>query len=484
MKLDKGAPISSVDHSITRVLDILRPSDDCRRLRRRAGQTELAWRSICLVLTLCPALAAVARAQSPAPPALPASARYLDAAGGMTVQKLVETALAKNAELLATRQRIAEALGQLEQSRLRPNPGLNIRIGNGSVLRSAGERHYSISYAHTFELGGKWSRRVEVSRLAVELATLEVAEQQRLLRASVKTRFAEALALVQKLEIAEQLLQLNEQSYRVAQARVNEGEAAELEERLMRVEVNRMRSEQMLFDSQVERAILELKRLAGLEPDEPLKLSGSLDLSPVELSLAQAMGRALTMRPDLQAAKLAEKLAEAEIGLARAEGTPNLLGSLEYSRTSARFALFGLNSAGQLVPVRDTDNILGIGISVDLPFRNRNQGNVQSAQARSHAAALRRAYVERAVRQEVEAAFSRYETARRALGAFNRGVIIESLDNLKMVRAAYQFGELRILDVLNEQRRFMETQGAWTDLLRECYLALVELEKATGDSLF
>lgn len=49
-----------------------------------------------------------------------------------------------------TRRRIAEAQGLLNQSRLRPNPGLNIKVANGSVLRSPGERDYTISYAHTF----------------------------------------------------------------------------------------------------------------------------------------------------------------------------------------------------------------------------------------------------------------------------------------------------------------------------------------------
>ncbi len=481
MKQDRGSFICLVGRSIAFIPDVLRPFLDCWRFCRRTGQMGPAWRAFFIWLT---AVTVVAVAQSQTLPPVPTSRRYMDAAGGVSVQKLVETALARNADLLATQRRIAEAQGLLNQSRLRPNPGLNVRVGNGAVLKSPGERDYTISYAHTFELGGKWDRRVEAGQLAKELATLEVADQERLLKASVKTRFGEALAFIQNLEIAEQLLQLNEQGYRIAQARVEKGEAAELEERLMRVEVNRVRSDQMLFNNQVERAILELKRLAGLGLDEPLKLRGRLDVPPVEISLAQAMERALNKRPDLQAARLAEKLSEAELRAALAEGIPNLLGFLEYSRISSRFGSYGLSGSGQLVPTRDTDNILAIGVSINLPFRNRNQGNVQAAQARKSAASLRGGYAEQVVRQEVQAAYTRYATARRALGVFNRGVMQESLDNLKIVRAAYQFGELRILDVLNEQRRFTDTQRAWTDLLREYYLALVELEKATGESLF
>lgn len=476
--------ITIVGHPIECMPEVRRLCRKCWRSLQRIGNMGTSFRASFAWLIAGVVLTAVAAAQSQPSPPVSSSGRYVDPAGGISVQKLVETALARNADLLATRRRIAETQGLLNQSRLRPNPGLDVRVANGSALNSPGEREYTISYAHTFELGGKWNRRVEVGQLAEELATLEVADQERLLKAILKTGFGEALAFAQNLDIAEQLLQLNEQGYRIAQARVEKGEAAELEERLMRVEVNRVRSDQMLFDNQVQRAILELKRLAGLALDETLKLSGRLDVPPVEITLSQAMERALSKRPDLQAARLAEKLSDAEVRLALAEGTPNLLGFLEYSRINSRFDPFGLNGSRQLVPLRDTDNVLATGISINLPFRNRNQGNVQAAQARKSAASLRSRYAEQVVRQEVEAAYTRYETARQALGTFNRGVMLESLDNLKIIRTAYQFGELRILDVLNEQRRFTDTQRAWTDLLREYYLALVELEKATGGSLF
>lgn len=484
MNKSRTSFITIVGHPIACMPEVRRLCRKCWRSLQQIADMGTRLRASFTWLTAGVALTAVAAAQSQPSPAVSSSGRYVDAAGGISVQKLVETALARNADLLATRRRIAETQGLLDQSRLRPNPGLNVRVANGSVLNSRGEQQYTISYAHTFELGGKRDRRVEVAQLAEDLATLEVVDQERLLKANLKTRFGEALAFAQNLDIAEQLLQLNDQGYRIAQARVEKGEGPELEERLMRVEVNRVRSDQMLFNNQVQRAILELKRLAGLDLDGALKLSGRLDVPPVEISMARATELALNKRPDLQATRLAERLSEADLRLAKAEGIPNLLGFLEYSHINSRFDPFGLNGSGQLVPIRDTDNILATGISINLPFRNRNQGNVQAAEARKSAANLRSRYTEQVVRQEVEAAYTRYETARQALATFNGGVIRESQDNLSIVRAAYQFGELRILDVLNEQRRFTDTQRAWTDLLREYYLSLVELERAIGQSLF
>ena len=78
------------------------------------------------------------------------------------------------------------------------------------------------------------------------------------------------------------------------------------------------------------------------------------------------------------------------------------------------------------------------------------------------------------------AALSRLSAAQRALQLFDSGVIAQSQENLHVVRGAYDLGELRLLDVINEQRRLIETQRAYTELLRDAFVAAVELERATG----
>jgi cobalt-zinc-cadmium efflux system outer membrane protein len=390
-------------------------------------------------------------------------------------------ALTRNAELLAARQRTTEAQGLLLQAGFRPNPGFEVSVTNGSILGSRGERELTLGYAHTFELGGKRERRVEVAQLGTELAQLEIADRERQLKADIKARYGEALAATRNLETAERLLELNQQGYRLTQVRVREGEAAPVEQGLLQVEVGRLDSDRLLLENQVARAILELKTLAGMNPDELLRLSGDLSKVPVPALLAQEMvERALTGRPDLKAARLEEKLAEAEVRLARAEAVPNVIGFGRYTRSSARFDQFGLNGAGVPVPIRDTDNLLTAGVSITLPMRNRNQGNIQAAMARQQAAQLRRQFIEQVVRREVHAAYSRYETARRALGIFDQRVIGQAQDNLRIIRAAYSLGELRLFDVINEQRRLIDTQKAYTEVLKEYYLALVELERAIG----
>lgn len=416
----------------------------------------------------------------------PASAaQYTSETGGETIDRLVEAALKRNGDLLSARQRIAEAQGLLTQSRLRLNPAIDASFASGRILNSPGEREFGIGYSHTFELGGKRDRRIEVAGRGVDLATLDISNRERLLKADVKIRFAEALAAARNLTSAEQLYELNRQSYQIAQARARQGEGTPLEEGLLRVEVNRIASDRFLFTNQIERAVLELKTLAGYRPDEPLELAGALSAPKLSLTLDQAIARALAERPDLKAARMEESLTDAETRLARSEAVPNVVGSARYSRVNSRFDQYGLSaSGGSPVPIRDTDNLLTGGISINLPLRNRNQGNIQAAVARHQSAALRRQYLERVIRQDIQAALARYETATKALAVFDEGVLQQSRENVRILRAAYDLGEIRLMDVINEQRRLVDTQRAYTDLLREAFIAAVEIERATGSPVF
>ncbi len=398
-----------------------------------------------------------------------------------SLEQLVEHALKHNPDLLVARQRLAEAQGLLRQAGLRPNPAIDVSIANGDVLASHGERQYELGYSHILELGGKRARRVDAAQIQATLAGWEMANRERLLRADVKSHYIEVLAAIRNLGNAQRLLELNRKSYELAQARTREGEGAPLEQGLLQVEVNRIDSDRLLFESQVERAILELKLLAGMDQEGTLNTTEPLMPPSVAVGLERVLQQALAQRPDIQAARVEERLTDAELTLARTQASPDLVVTGRYAHVQSRFDQYGFaQPGGPVAPLRDKDNVLTAGISISLPVRNRNQGTIEAAVARNHAARLRREALERSVRQEVLAASNRYEAARRALGVLDRGVVQQSQENLRIVRGAYELGELRLLDVINEQRRLLETQRSYTDLLRDTNIAIVELERAVG----
>ena len=407
-----------------------------------------------------------------------------DARGaGLRAEDFQRMALERNAELLATRQDIAAARGFLTQARLRPNPGLDFTVSSGRPLGSPGERGIDVGYAHSIELGGKRARRIDVAQVGVELAEFLVADHERRLRADIHSRYAEALAAARNFSTLGELFELNQRSFRVAAQRVAEGEGAPLEQRLLEVEVGRIAADRFVAAGAAERAFVALKLAAGIPPSESLALAGQLTTLGLDITPEQAIERGIMQRPDLKAARAEEARAEAEMQLARAERVPDVIGVVRYSQNSSRFDQFGTTASGQVVPLRDTDRILTAGVSIPLPFANRNQGAIEAASARLRAAALRREFVEQSVRGDVRAAYAQYVGARQAVEVFDRQVIKQAQEAVATMRTSYELGETPLLDLVQEQRRLVDIQKAFTDALKELYVARATLEQAVGAEL-
>jgi cobalt-zinc-cadmium efflux system outer membrane protein len=223
--------------------------------------------------------------------------------------------------------------------------------------------------------------------------------------------------------------------------------------------------------------------VVGSPSSEPLSLhDGALPVF-TSVALSELQEQALRIRPDLRILQLLEEQALAEVNLARAEGKPDVTVSARYSRSNSAFDQLGLNPSGELTPLRDRDNILTFGLAIPIFQPKRNQGAIEAAIARSTASQLRREHLEAVVRLEVEAALRRWEAAKRTLEILNRGVIGQSEKNLVVVREAYSLGQLRILDVLNEQRRLIETQLTYLDAQSELFQSFAELERAVGGTI-
>jgi outer membrane protein TolC len=81
-------------------------------------------------------------------------------------------------------------------------------------------------------------------------------------------------------------------------------------------------------------------------------------------------------------------------------------------------------------------------------------------------------------RQEVDGAFVQHDAARRSLALYQRGVRDVARRNLDVVREAYRLGRGTLLDVIAEQRRYIDIENGYTDVLKQVYDTAVEIERA------
>lgn len=264
------------------------------------------------------------------------------------------------------------------------------------------------------------------------------------------------------------------------QQRVREGASPSLEESLQLVELNRLEAARSVLVSRVEVATLQLKTLAGQTPDGPLRLRGDLRSARPAVDSAMPAAEAASRRADVQAARAEVTMADAMVRREEAEARWDASVNVGYQRQDFGFALNGLTASGQTRPIQDVFHYFGGGVTVTLPVRNRNEGNIAAAQAMLRAATRRVESAELTAAQELKAAITQQAATRRALDVYERGVRDVARRNLQIVREAYALGRGSLLDVIAEQRRYIEIENGYTEILKQVYEGSVEVERAAG----
>jgi cobalt-zinc-cadmium efflux system outer membrane protein len=394
----------------------------------------------------------------------------------VTVDELVARALADSPDLRAARAEIEAAVGRLQQAGSRPNPMLEL----GGQKALSPDNNLTIGLTVPLDLNGRKEGRVGVAERELQMKRAQVRDRERRLAADVRMKAGELLAARRGLAVTDDLLTVNRDALRLVQNRVREGATPALEENLMLVEVNRLDATRQMLASRVDIAALQLKALAGMAPDAPLALRGDLASAVPSPPADEAARQALTNRPDLDAARADVAMGSAKVRKERAEGRWDASVNVGYQRQDFGFDLNGVTNTGGTRQIQDVFHYFGAGVSIMLPVRNRNQGNIAAVAAEAQAAERRLQFAELTVRQEVAASLAQYEAARRSLDIYERGVRDVATRNLSVVRQTYGLGRGSLLDVIAEQRRYIDVENGYTDALRQVYDARVEIDRVTG----
>jgi outer membrane protein, heavy metal efflux system len=401
------------------------------------------------------------------------------APASLTVEQLLDRAVSDHPDLRAARLEVEAAEARVLQAGLRPNPMLEL----GGQKAFGVDNNLTVGLTLPLDLNGRKEGRVGLAQAEVVVRRAQLAERERRLRAEIRTKAGDVLAARRNLATTTTLLDTNRRSLDVVQARVREGGAPAIDENLQLVEVNRLESSQRLLHGRVEMLTLQLVTLAGIDTVPPPVIVGELGSVGVSLAADDAVRRALAARPDVLAARAEAAMAAARVRKEQAEGRWDASVNVGYQRQDFGFDLRGLTDSGATRTIRDVFHYVGAGVSVTLPVRNRNQGNVAATRAESRAMDRRRELAELTARYEVAAALAQAEAARQALSLYERGVRDVAARNVEVVRQAYELGRGSLLDVIAEQRRFIEVETGYTEAQKQAWDATTETERAVGAPL-
>ncbi len=409
----------------------------------------------------------------------PSADRYYNQSDGVSLAEIVRLALANNGDIKIARLEVDKARARLTQAGLRSNPTVEVEQSTGRLVGSPGDRDLSVGFSLPLDVYGQRQKRIGLSRAEITLREAELSSRQRELTAQVFITYAEALAALKELQVLDELLELDTQAVVFVQIRVNEGESAPLELNLLQTEVERLRAKRELADGRIQTAITRLKFYAGVSYDQPLKLREQLTVAQIpQLPITSETGItvALRSRPELRVAELEEQLASAGLRLIRSQSKPDVTAYTRYAQGRSSYD----DPRG---PFSQSDRSLTFGVSIGLPIFDKKQGAKAEAEIAIRQAQEKRIFTETIIRNEVVTAFQRIESAKRALRTLETAVIPRSLENILTIRKVYEIGQLKITDLISEQRKLLEANRDLTEALTLRYRSQADLFIALGVDL-
>lgn len=423
----------------------------------------------------------IAGAQTPqSDPHAPMAQRFVDRVNGLTLDQAIDQALGEEPGLRAARADIDVARGLSAQAALRPNP--TVTFGQLTEPRGT-DAQTRIDVQWPLDLFRR-TGRVHAAEREVEATREATADRERLLISDVRMKFGEVLAAVRELSVADELVSAASRQYVLMTARADQGATPPLERDMVRVDLRRLEADRMLQAGHAEHALIELKRLLGLRADAPITLREDLEQlvareTATDLPVASDTGA--TRRPDVSEAEARVNAVDARIDQARREGRFDVSLFGMYMRMDSGFAQRGFGPGNELERVRGVFHNVGGGVMVSVPLRDRKQGDVAAAQAQRAGAQAQLEARRLAAQAEIAAARTRDDHARRALALYTGETRDLARRNLDIVSQTYDLGRMTLFDVLNERRRYLETERSLTNALREAYDARQALRTALGE---
>jgi len=400
-------------------------------------------------------------------------ARAAEETAQVTLDEAVALLRRQSPELLAGALKVRAAQGDVTTARLYPNPTLSFGAGNFPIGRTnppgigAGDTvNEQVGIGQELVLWGKRGERIAAAHGRMAAAGAERADLDRRLVFEVRARFVRTLVAGERLRLARENLTHYRETVRVSRERADAGEisAAEFD----KIALEQRGFEHEVADAEIERreAVAELLPLLGLDVADLVPV-GELRLPAARTDTDTLVSEALRRRPDLTAAEREAEAAEAALRLARAERWPNVTVGVQYTHDEFQVA-------GNLA------NSLGANFSLPLPLVNRNQGEIQRAEAEALIARHEVQKLRLGIPQEVRTAVTSYTVAGERVRRFEQAFLRQSEDARRAAEVSYREGAISLLEFVEAERTFIQTQRDHLDALLDGYTAAFDVTRAAA----
>lgn len=386
----------------------------------------------------------------------------------ITLDEAIQFALTHNHALLAARTTISQSQAQEITANLRPNPVFGTDVVGLPVephdftADNINQAEFDIGLGYLFERGKKRQHRLRAAQDQTAVTKSTVADNERTLTFNVAAQFTNVLLAESTLDFARQNLKDFQNTVGISEYQYKAGAISEGDFLKIKLQLLQFQTDVTAAQLARQQALVGLRQLIGFESvPRDFDVAGELKYQKLPDNLEDLQAMAIKDRPDLRAAQQGMMAAQSQYLLAKANGKVDVNGTLNFTHIT------GYNSQSIIV-------------SVPVPIFNRNQGEIARTNYAIAQAQETEEEVSEQVMSDVQIAYETAHTNEQTLQIYQTGYLDEAKQSVDISEYAYKRGAASLLDFLDAERSYRDTELAYRQQLASYMLALEQLREAVG----
>jgi len=293
------------------------------------------------------------------------------------------------------------AVADIQTASARPNPSVTVTPGYDTTTTTLSPWLPMINFDWPLETAGKRGKRMAEARELADSARWDIVTAAWQVRSTLREALVDGQVAERRRDLLDQEYQLQAQLVQRLEQRLKAGDIARPELVTAQIALQKSGQDRLDAESRASDARVRLAGIIGLSAAtlEGVKIDNSMPTN-LPASLTEAEGRlvALTSRSDIRGALADYAAAEDDLKLEIAKQYPDV-------------------HLGPGYQYNQGDNQWFLGLTVELPVLNQNQGPIASAEAKRRLAAAKFLALQSQVISDIDRAVAGYRLAQSQAGA-------------------------------------------------------------------
>ena len=398
------------------------------------------------------------------------AAQHLLAQSTYSWEEIREKFRLTNPTLLADEVNIDENRAQEITAFLRPNPNFSLLLDQFTIFKTPNTAYQPVwdvlesgAVSYLYERQHKRDLRLQSAKKATAISQSAHEDLERTMLFTLRSGFVNLLQAKAVLDIARQNLDYYNKTIEVSRSRYAAGDMAKVD--LVRIELQLAQYQSDVVNAQVNVRTAKIALLTLLNDRTPVDrfdVTGVYDFKDTLLPLEEYRQVAMETRPDLKLAVLAVDKSKTDNRLAIANGTSDPIWGFDIGRNPP------------------LPSYAGFSLSLPLRIFDKNQGEKLRTRLEIDRTDKLRLAAEAQILSDVDSAYATVASTVELLKPYRETYLKQATEVREIVTFSYQRGGASLLDFLDAQKEYRDTQLNYLNLIGSYLMAAGQLNMAVG----